>query len=58
MSNATEGQIRWEMRMTTAFGNTEVISYLVKAVSVDKWGLESDWFCLIETGRRESEQRE
>lgn len=44
--------------MTIAFGNTEVISYLVKAVSVDKWGLESDWFCLIETGRRESEQRE
>ena len=31
---------------------------LVKAVSGDKWGLELHWFCLTETGRRETEQRE
>lgn len=42
--------------MTIGFGNTEVISYLIKTVSVDKWGLGPDWY-LIKKGRTESEQR-
>lgn len=43
--------------MTNDLGNIKVMRYLVKVVSLDKWGLEPDWFCLIETGRRENEHR-
>lgn len=44
--------------MTIDFGNTQVISYLVKTVSVDQWGLESDFYMLNRKKKRQESNKE